>query len=249
MLTKEELKDIARLSRLKVHQQEKHYIQTLVLSSLYSALSDELVFKGGTALFFCYGLNRFSEDLDFTMVKETPIERARDRIAHDLSLLGVRNRISEIETAPVSVSFKIGTEGPLFTKEIERCFVNIEISKREAVEGFEVKEIKPVYPDTLPFTVCIMKQEEILAEKIRAVLMRNYARDIYDLHFLINQNIPLRFDVVARKLLYYKKQFSKEEFLKRVYDREAIWEAELKPLVIGKLPPFEEVKQRIQELF
>jgi predicted nucleotidyltransferase component of viral defense system len=40
-----------------------------------SPLRDRLAFKGGTALKKCYfGDSRFSEDLDFTLVEETPWE-------------------------------------------------------------------------------------------------------------------------------------------------------------------------------
>lgn len=65
-------------------------------------------------------------------------------------------------------------EGPLFTREIERCFVGFEISKGERVLR-EPKwvEFDPPYPDVLPFTVWVMDLEEICAEKIRSILTRN----------------------------------------------------------------------------
>ncbi len=55
--------EIAKLNRLRPWQQEKHYIQSLILNSLSEL---PLVFKGGTYLWFFHGLKRFSEDLDFT---------------------------------------------------------------------------------------------------------------------------------------------------------------------------------------
>ncbi|EQD44541.1 protein containing DUF1814, partial [mine drainage metagenome] len=46
---------------------EKDYIINLMLKTIsINKLSDFLVFKGGTALYLFYGLDRFSEDLDFT---------------------------------------------------------------------------------------------------------------------------------------------------------------------------------------
>ena len=69
MITAEEIIRFAKVNRLKPHQQEKHYLQTATLAGVYTAVADELVFKGGTALFFFYGLDRFSEDLDFTRIK------------------------------------------------------------------------------------------------------------------------------------------------------------------------------------
>ena len=80
----------------------------------------------------------------------------------------------------ISFSFRIGAKGPLYTKEIERCFVRIEISKRESViKKLDVLEYDALYTDILPFFVLVMQREEILAEKVRAVLTRNRARDVY----------------------------------------------------------------------
>ena len=47
-------------------QLERDYLLTLLLSEIYRVFSTDLIFKGGTALKYFYGLNRFSEDLDFT---------------------------------------------------------------------------------------------------------------------------------------------------------------------------------------
>ena len=49
-------------------QLERDYLLTLLLDEICSVFSNELVFKGGTALKYFYGLNRFSEDLDFSYI-------------------------------------------------------------------------------------------------------------------------------------------------------------------------------------
>jgi len=69
MIDKETLIRVSKFTGMKPFQQEKNYIQLLILKSVYSICSRELVFKGGTALTFFYNLNRFSEDLDFTLTK------------------------------------------------------------------------------------------------------------------------------------------------------------------------------------
>jgi len=249
MLSKEQLFEISEFTRLKPHQQEKHYIQTVLLSSLYSILSKELVFKGGTALFFCYGLNRFSEDLDFTVVQPIDLKKLLATLDKDLEYLGMPKRIGKINENMISLSFKVGAEGPLYSREISRCFVDVEISKRENVEHFDVVEIKPFYPDILPFTICIMKKEEILAEKIRAIMTRNYARDIYDSYFLLHQGVAVDLHLINKKLSYYHKHFNKEEFLRKVHEKKENWESELKPLIIGELPPFKDVAKKIKSIF
>lgn len=245
MLSKMALQDIARLTKLKLHQQEKHYIQTVILNSLYASVTDELVFKGGTALFFSMGLPRFSEDLDFTAVKDIDFFLLAERIHHDLELVGIENEIRKKERTSVSFSFKIAAKGPLFTQEIERCFVDVEISTREDVAQKSVKEISPVYSDIPPFTVLLMGEEEMAAEKIRAMMTRSKARDIYDLYFLLQKNVVVSSPLIGKKLAYYQKKFTLREFTEKLNEKESFWEAELRNLVLGILPPFAEVKKLI----
>lgn len=247
MLSRQNISDIARLTRLKPYQQEKHYLQTLILSSLYSKLRSELVFKGGTALFFSIGLPRFSEDLDFTLTENIDLKSLAENVSRDLDLFGVKNQLRKLERSAISWSFKIAAEGPLFTREIERCFVAVDISTREKIAQMVPKEITPIYPDILPFNVLFLGEEDIVAEKIWAILTRNSARDVFDLHFLLNKNIAIQMPMVAVKIQYYQKNFSLKEFTEKLEEKKAIWESELQQLVIGSLPPFADAKRAILE--
>jgi predicted nucleotidyltransferase component of viral defense system len=248
MIDKEALIRIAKFTGMKPFQQEKNYIQLLILKSIYSFVSRELVLKGGTALSLFHGLNRFSEDLDFTLKENFDVKKLMNEIGKDLEAFGVRNNIRILEDNPISFSFRIGAEGPLFTKEIERCFVRVEISKREeVVKDVEVKEVKPIYADISPFLVTVMSAEEILAEKIRALLHRAKARDLYDLWFLLQKGIKFDVNLANKKLSYYNKKFDKEEFVKKIDSLEKSWTIELKPVVIGSLPDFPTVKKFVTE--
>lgn len=245
MITKTELLDLARFSHFKPHQQEKHYIQTIVLNSLYSTITDELVFKGGTCLLFFYGLNRFSEDLDFTMTKEFNIKKLISNLKKDLENLGISSRISKLGEDKSAMSFRIGAEGPLFTKEIERCFVKIEISKREKVYLPKISELKTNYNSILGFNLNIMSEKEILAEKVRALLTRNRVRDLFDLYFLLKKRIKADRDLINKKLEYYKKTFDNREFRDSIKKKRDIWISELRPFVIGEIPDFDEVSKLV----
>jgi hypothetical protein len=46
-------------------------------------------------------------------------------------------------------------------------------------------------------------------------------------------------------LNYYNERFNKAEFLRRVNEKNEKWESELKPLIIGELPKFKDVKNTI----
>jgi len=247
MLTGEELIELSRATGLKPYQQEKHYVQTLALRFIYGETATELVFKGGTALWFFHGLNRFSNDLDFTLVGKVDFERLMERLRRDFELLNFPLTMKKVKDDEISFSFRIGVEGPLFTREIERCFVGFEISKRERViETPQTIEADPPYPDVLPFTVPAMRLEEICAEKVRAILTRNYARDLYDLWFLLGKKrVGVRRDLVDEKLSYYGKKFAMEEFEGKLEERRGYWKSELKPLIFGTLPDFQTVKREV----
>ena len=149
-------------------------------------------------------------------------------------------RIRILKGDRISFSFRIGAKWPLYTKEIERCFVRIEISKRESViKKLDVLEFDALYTDILPFFVLVMEREEILAEKVRAVLTRNRARDVYDLWFLLKKGTGFELNLVNEKLKYYMRVFEKEVFMERIKRTGEYWEPELKPFVIGRLPRFE----------
>ncbi|MEM2123634.1 MAG: nucleotidyl transferase AbiEii/AbiGii toxin family protein, partial [Candidatus Bathyarchaeia archaeon] len=120
MIDRETLRRIAKFTGLKPFQQEKNYIQTVLLRSIYSKVSREIVFKGGTALAFFHGLNRFSEDLDFTLKEEFNLENLFKEVMKDFEALNIRANFKILEDNPRSFSLRIGAEGPLFTREIER---------------------------------------------------------------------------------------------------------------------------------
>ena len=247
MLTGEELLELSKATGLKPYQQEKHYVQTLALRFIYSEIATELIFKGGTALWFFHGLNRFSNDLDFTLVGEVNFGSLMERLRRDFELLNFPLTMKKVKDDEISFSFRMGVEGPLFTKEIERCFVGFEISKKERViEASQAIEVDPPYPDILPFTVPVMRLEEICAEKVRAILTRNYARDLYDLWFLLGKKrVRMRRDLVDEKLNHYGKKFVMGEFKEKLEERGGYWESELKPLILGTLPDFQTVEREV----
>jgi predicted nucleotidyltransferase component of viral defense system len=247
MILKEDLLRIARLNSLRAFQQEKHYIQTIALRSIYASTND-LAFKGGTCMCFFHGLNRFSGDLDFTLVaNERELKYLPIELKKDLEVYGIDSEIRILKDDGISFSFRIGAKGPLYTKEIERCFVRIEISKRESVKlKPEVLEFDAIYTDILPFFVLVMQREELLAEKVRAVLTRNRARDVYDLWFLLKMGTRFELNLANEKLKYYKKVFEKDVFMERIKRAGGYWKPELKPLVIGRLPRFELVYNEVK---
>jgi predicted nucleotidyltransferase component of viral defense system len=250
MLSKEELEELAKSSGFRLHQQEKDYILTIVLYHIYQKVGKELVFKGGTALEKVYGLNRFSEDLDFTKNAEIDLEGLLER-----TLVGLRNYGVDCELKKekprfeFSEKYKISAKGPLFAGEISKVFIRIEISGREKtlVEP-DVRNIFPAYRDIPNFSLAVMPLAEMVAEKVRAVFTRDKPRDVYDLWFLLNKGTKVDYDMIGKKLDYYGLHYSYALFSEKIEESGKSWENELSVL-LPSVPKFAEIKRFILERF
>ena len=246
MINKEDIERIARMGGARAWQQEKHYIQTLILKSLYSKFGNKLIFKGGTALWFFHGLKRYSEDLDFTANGELDVQALSRHISDDLAAIGVENKVKILENNKRSISLRIGAKGPLYDGEISLCYVRVEISLRENVLlPYDELEFSPPYSDITPFSVAVMNLKEISTEKIRALTKREKARDLYDLfHILKSDAIPDE-KLIKEKLIYSGDEFSYAEFEKAVNAKKDIWESELSNFIFGKFPSFKEASESV----
>ncbi|MDE1868659.1 MAG: nucleotidyl transferase AbiEii/AbiGii toxin family protein [Candidatus Micrarchaeota archaeon] len=245
MISKEELLEIAKLMGLRPWQQEKHYLQHLALDIM---AEEPLVFKGGTYLWFSHGLDRFSEDLDFT-ASENLTHNIAERVSRGLGLFGVENAIKPIKDNEAAVSFRISAKGPLNTAKIDECVIYVEISKRERIleKPLPIKLDYPAY--SLPIkTIPGMALEEVAAEKVRAIFTRKKARDMHDLNYLVTKK-GVRFDkgMVNSKLRYYRFEFSTDLFLKNISAMRGYYSRELKSLVFGELPRFDDVKGNLAD--
>ncbi|MFH0713217.1 MAG: nucleotidyl transferase AbiEii/AbiGii toxin family protein [Candidatus Micrarchaeota archaeon] len=243
MIDKDKLGQIAKLNNLRIWQQEKHYLQNLILETLADY---PLVFKGGTYLWFYYNLPRFSEDLDFTMLSPIEDDLAK-RVSENLKLFGVENTVKPICNSDVSLSFRISARGPLNTSIKDLCHVYVEISKREQVieKPLALKLEADAY--VLPVKIINgMTLDEIAAEKTRAILTRNAPRDVYDLYFLINsQQVKFKKELVAKKLEYYQIAFSQTLFNKKITEKQQAWKKELSGLIFAELPEFKIVEKTL----
>lgn len=210
-------------------QKEKDYVQHWILNFV-SRTGFRGVFKGGTCLQKAYGLPRYSEDLDFTATAKKSLDiEALKRFLLSAGLEVVHSRYKETE---ISENYRIKLRGPLYNKSLlSICSVRIDISTRESLIYRQmIKNINPPYPDIMPYTINTMDPREIAAEKVRAILTRESARDLYDLYFLIRSgNIPERGDV-ERKLGYYSKSLDLHEFESAIDSQEKIWDKEIESL-------------------
>ncbi len=228
-------------------QKEKDYAQHWVLSYL-SQSGFEGIFKGGTCLQKAFNLPRYSEDLDFTLndAKEPDL----DALAAFLSAAGFREISFKKEENDVSKSVKMRFQGPLYSgKLMSEGTITLDFSKREKTLAVSKPAmIIPPYPDMLPYQIKVMDKEEMTAEKLRAILTRKSARDLFDLYFLLHQKAKLQRYMVDKKLGYYGMLLENAIFEKRVAGLKNIWKKEMSVLTVNVIDYEIVAKQVLEEV-
>ena len=241
------------------------------------ALSDSLVFKGGTALKKCYfGDYRFSEDLDFSGRPGTPSNTDMERCVGQVCEFA--NRLVE-EHAPVEITYRRYTEREAHPGGQEafdilarypwqrqpQTKVKIEVTMDEPVIGpVESRTIIHDYEESLDAEIKVYSLEEIIAEKLRAVLQqterlrergwtRSRARDYYDIWRILDRyrdqmeldDFPsLLGKKCAVRNVHYNcfEDFFPEDILTQV---EETWETHLGRL-LRDLPPYDLVIKELR---
>ncbi|MBS3090591.1 nucleotidyl transferase AbiEii/AbiGii toxin family protein [Candidatus Pacearchaeota archaeon] len=234
MIPKELLVMIARKKGLtnKEHM-EKDYFQDLFLYKLYKK-TNMLVFKGGTCLYKIYNLKRFSEDLDFSLLKYFDVESLIKGIIKSIGNCEIKSIKKTEDSLLIKISF-IGILTNYNTLRIDINFKNI------ILEDFDTKNYISDYTDINPFSVRAMNLKEMLAEKIHSLLAREKARDLFDLFFLLKL---AEFDkkLVEKKLRNFNMKFDCKTLKNKISKLKNVWERELKPFVLTELPEFEVIK-------
>ncbi|MBI5252913.1 MAG: nucleotidyl transferase AbiEii/AbiGii toxin family protein [Euryarchaeota archaeon] len=251
MIKKDELKRIADAKRLSVENAETDYLLELLLFYIYTEFGDLLILKGGTALYKIYNLNRFSEDLDFTLHKRRfDLTKFLNKTMRSLSLIGVGGK-AEVEKYRNEINVRLQFKGPLYDGSKESlCFISLNISLRERVAKELRKEmIFPAYREIPSFDIFVMNETEIMAEKVRAIMTRNKARDVYDLWFLLKRGVRPERSLIDKKLKIYKMKFSFDAFVESVEEKKAFWNTDLRGLVVGELVEFGRVKKDVVSAF
>lgn len=252
MISAEELRNIAKIKGISnIGYAEKDYILELILLLISRNTKDELVFKGGTCLYKFYKLPRFSEDIDFTLRKDMGIDSLLKTIVSGLAAFGIDAEIKEKKEAHNSIIASIKAKGVLFKGTAQSfCKVRIDINMKSSIDIEPVNSVySPIYKDIPSFSLIVMDEKEISAEKVRAIITRNKARDVYDLWFLLEKGIKADKSLIEKKLAYYGLKFSVSELEKSIAAKAKMWEKELAPLVFGTLPSFMDCKKKILKEF
>jgi len=237
-MEKIELQTYASKLNYSLGQLELDYYQHFILAKLFEKFNT-IYFKGGTCLQKCYGIKRFSEDLDFNFIhieKKVLIEF----IEHTFE-----TKISDYYETKYGMSYSIRFKGILFNGSSQSmCKISFDFRNEEIYNKALKKIIRPIYKDLPTYFLLALDEEEILAEKVRAILTRYKARDVFDLNELLLNKIRIDFELINKKLESYNKTFIKKEFKEKLQEKKSIYDEEIKRLT-NIYEDFDTVKNRI----
>jgi predicted nucleotidyltransferase component of viral defense system len=253
---------------------ERDYVLFWILAGIgqVDLLHDTLVLKGGTALKKCYfGNYRLSEDLDFSGLTGVPTGEAMERAVGDAC--NAAAKLLE-EYAPVEIScercteraphpegqeaFTIRARLPWQRRPQTRIMIETTMDEK-ILKPVQVRKILHEYGEPYEAVARVYALEEIVAEKLRAILQhaeqldqrgwsRSRARDYYDLWRVLGTykdrmqlsgfTTFLREKCAVRNVTFAgSEDFFQETVLANI---EQTWDQWLGPLVPG-LPSFETV--------
>jgi predicted nucleotidyltransferase component of viral defense system len=166
----------------------REYLQARLLQILQDrAVFNTWIFQGGTALHFLYGMPRFSEDLDFALVKPGIDSNFREHLASAGKAFQAENyditvRINDRKTVKAAfVRFRgLLLEFGLSAHESETLSIRAELDTNPP-SGAEIA--CTIVRRHVTLNLRHHDKASLLAGKLHAVLARRYTkgRDIYDL--------------------------------------------------------------------
>src|SRR3989338_11011851 len=171
----------------------REYLQAYILRIMHDeGFFRFAVFVGGTALRLLYDLPRFSEDLDFSLVKQrsVPFLEIATVVKRELNLAGYSMTVRTKASPALCYAF-FNFEGLLFEAGLsahraQNLSVKVEIDERPP-EGAHVETA--VVNKHIPLSVLTYDRPSLFAGKLHALLSRRYTkgRDFVDLGWYLSK--------------------------------------------------------------
>ena len=195
---------------IEEQQAIREITQEVVLAALGRGdFFKQALFQGGTCLRIFYGLNRFSEDMDFILRNANPEYQLKDHIKHltdELAAYGYtieitdRNKagatIKKVFLKDTSLGKVIDVRHTNLTGSMAKIRIKLEIDTNPpAGSGHELK-----YLD-FPFVSAVAVQDKpsLFAGKIHALLCREYikGRDWYDFIWYTSNRVEVNYGFLS----------------------------------------------------
>ena len=226
MLEKYEIKNIQDETNAM-----KEIIQEIVICGLSRGnFFNEAAFYGGTALRIFYGLDRFSEDLDFSLIKPNnnfDLTKYFTCIEKEVQAYGLNLKVIAKEKSKDSNIISAFLKGD--TKEHVLIFFDNNMQNNNSMKNIKIKFEVDINPPLganyelrykllpSPHQVRLYDKSSLFAGKIHAVLCRNWksrtkGRDLYDYIFFLSKDIGVNLELIRSKLLQSNVISENEEF-------------------------------------
>ena len=189
----------------------REIMQEITLAALSRTdFYEKATFYGGIALRIFYGLDRYSEDLDFSLLKPDSnfsIERYFKAIRDEFKSLGLTVRIQERRKATQAAIDSAFLKAETIWREIvlediiketgvrsnKTLKIKIEVDRQPPLH-FQTEERLLIRP--FSFYVKCFSKSSLFAGKMHALLFRKWknrvkGRDWYDLEWYIKKGVPL----------------------------------------------------------
>lgn len=190
----------------------REVVQEIALLGFWrSGFFEQAAFYGGTALRIFHGLNRFSEDLDFSLINQQSVLRldaAFLSVETELAAWGfsfaAESKASGERTGIESAFLKGNTRINLLrvgaSEELSRYFphnqkINIKLELDTTPPPEASTEVKTRLLPT-PFQVRLYDLPSLFAGKLHALLFRDWknrvkGRDFYDFLWFVSRHVPV----------------------------------------------------------
>lgn len=224
-------------NQLELEQAIREIMQEIALAGLErSGFFEKAAFYGGTALRLFYGLERFSEDLDFSLLRVDPefsMKPFLDGVVNEFSALGMKvtlNQKTKTKQSNIDSAFlksdtiwnELSLEGITLPEGIgirPNVHIKTEVDKKPPL-GFDTEEKLLLKP--FSFYVKCFALPDLFAGKMHALLFRKWkqrvkGRDWYDMEWYIKNGVPLNLGHFLSRAKdsgdWKEKTISKEAFL------------------------------------
>ena len=228
----------------------KEIVQEVALCGLSRAgFFKNVAFYGGTALRIFYGLDRFSEDLDFSLIEPNEnfeLQKYFSSLEKELSSLGMHFSVEEKQKTQDSAIKSAFLKGNTKEHILSIYGTDLDINSNEVIKiKFEIDTNPPplatfenkyrLLPS--PYQVKLYDMPSLFAGKLHAVICRSWGnrikgRDLYDYVFYLANNAAVNLPHLRSRLedtgvLTEKDTFELNELQTMLKDRFATIDFEL----------------------
>ena len=205
--------------------------QQIILAGLYNGgFFNEAAFYGGTCLRIFHGLQRFSEDMDFSLLAPNDkfdftnfFQPIIDQFAMVGRNIEIKKKDKKNFSKVESAFLKDNTDVYDITFQTEKSVkIKIEVDTQPPLK-FNTEQRLLLLPQS--FMVRCFTLPDLFAGKMHALVYRTWknrvkGRDWYDFEWYIRHNIPLNFTHLHERALQFNhEEITKESFLERLNER------------------------------